>query len=251
MNSIAGPMGGPPFDEAMLKRGAASVRHPLARALLVLTFTTGLIDAVSYLALGRVFTANMTGNVVLLGFGIAGSGGLPVIAPLVSLGAFLIGAGTGGVLVRRMAERHPALIARALAVETSLLTIAAVLAAAAATIDPGTAAGYALIVLMATAMGLRNAVVRRIAVPDLTTTVLTMTLTAFAAESPAAGGSGQGSIRRLAAVLAMLAGAVAGALLLKMSAAAPLALAAALALATWLVYVPAAVRRGGDARQVH
>ena len=53
------------------------MRHPLARALLVLTFTTGLVDAVSYLALGRVFTANMTGNVVLLGFGIAGSGGLP------------------------------------------------------------------------------------------------------------------------------------------------------------------------------
>jgi uncharacterized membrane protein YoaK (UPF0700 family) len=47
----------------------ASVRHPLTRALLALTFTTGLIDAVSYLALGRVFTANMTGNIVLLGFG--------------------------------------------------------------------------------------------------------------------------------------------------------------------------------------
>jgi uncharacterized membrane protein YoaK (UPF0700 family) len=46
----------------------ASVRHPLTRALLVLTFTTGLIDALSYLGLGRVFTANMTAKVVLLGF---------------------------------------------------------------------------------------------------------------------------------------------------------------------------------------
>ena len=96
MNSMAGSPSAPRFDEAAIKRGAGSVRHPLTRALLVLTFTTGLIDAVSYLALGRVFTANMTGNVVLLGFGIAGSDGLPVVAPIVSLAAFLIGARWGG-----------------------------------------------------------------------------------------------------------------------------------------------------------
>src|SRR6185312_5796563 len=74
----------------------SSLRHPLARALLVLTFTTGLVDAVSYLGLGHVFTANMTGNVVFLGFGIAGGTGLPVVAPIVSLVAFLIGAARGG-----------------------------------------------------------------------------------------------------------------------------------------------------------
>src|SRR6516164_6763807 len=117
MNSMAGSASGRHFDEAMFKRDAGSVRHPLARALLVLTFTTGLVDAVSYLGLGRVFTANMTGNVVLLGFGIAGSGGLPVVAPIVSLVSFLVGAGGGGVLVKRMATRHPALVARALGIE--------------------------------------------------------------------------------------------------------------------------------------
>ena len=69
-----------------------SLRHPLAQALLGLTFTTGLIDAVSYLGLGHVFTANMTGNIVFLGFGIAGGSGLPVLAPIVSLVAFLVGA---------------------------------------------------------------------------------------------------------------------------------------------------------------
>src|SRR2546423_7307841 len=106
MNSMAGSASAPRFDEAAIKHGAASVRHPLARALLVLTFTTGLVDAVSYLGLGRVFTANMTGNVVLLGFGIAGRGGLPVVAPLVSLGSFLLGAGVGGVLADRMGDRH-------------------------------------------------------------------------------------------------------------------------------------------------
>ena len=81
--------------ESLSQRASRSIKHPLARTLLVLTFTTGLVDAVSYLGLGRVFTANMTGNIVFLGFGIAGSGGLPVVAPLISLGAFLLGAGAG------------------------------------------------------------------------------------------------------------------------------------------------------------
>jgi uncharacterized membrane protein YoaK (UPF0700 family) len=217
------------------------VRHPLTRALLALTFTTGLVDAVSYLALGRVFTANMTGTVVLLGFGIAGGGGLPVVAPVISLAAFLLGSGTGGVLVRRMGERHPALLARALGIEVSLIAGAAVIAAA-TSVRPGNASGYALIVVMAFAMGVRNAAVRHIGVPDLNTTVLTMTLTGLAAGSSLSGGSGQGSIRRLSAVLTMLAGALCGALLLKTLPWVPLALAAVLALATWLVYVPAAAR---------
>lgn len=242
MNAVAGRVSGG-FDEEALKRGVASVRHPLTRALLVLTFTTGLVDAVSYLALGRVFTANMTGNIVLLGFGIAGSAGLPVVAPLVSLSAFFLGAGTGGAMVRRIGQRHPALVARALGIEVSLIAVAAVLAAV-TTVRPGNASAYVLIALMAFAMGVRNAAVRRIAVPDLTTTVLTMTLTGLAADSKPAGGSGKGSVRRLAAAVGMLAGALCGALLLKTRVFAPLALAAVLALVTWLVYVPVAVRLG-------
>jgi uncharacterized membrane protein YoaK (UPF0700 family) len=243
MSTIAGSAGAVHFNEEALKRGVTSVRHPLSRALLALTFTTGLVDAVSYLALGRVFTANMTGNIVLLGFGIAGSGGLPVVAPLVSLASFLVGAGAGGLLVKAMGSRHPVLVARALAIEVSLLAVATVVAAA-ATVEPGRAAAYVLIVLMACAMGVRNAVVRRIGVPDLTTTVLTMTLTGLAAESRPAGGSGNGSVRRIAAVLAMLMGAVIGALLLKANVWLPLGLAALLALATWLAYVPIAARLG-------
>ena len=149
----------------------------------------------------------------------------------------------GGVLAKKMGERDPALVARALGIEVSLLAVAAVLAAA-TSVHPGHASAYLLIVLMAFAMGVRNATVRRIGVPDLTKTVLTMTLTGLAAESPPAGGSGRGSSRRLGAVLAVLAGALSGALLLKTSLNAPLVVAAGLALATWLVYVPAAVRLG-------
>src|SRR4029077_16972575 len=81
---------------------ATSIRHPLPQALLVLTFTTGVVDAVSYLGLGHVFTANMTGNVVLLGFGIAGAGGLPIAAPFASLGAYVLGAIAGGRIARRI-----------------------------------------------------------------------------------------------------------------------------------------------------
>ena len=224
------------------QRAGRSIRHPLARTLLLLTFTTGLVDAASYLGLGHVFTANMTGNVVFLGFGIAGSGGLPVVGPLVSLGAFLAGAGAGGVLAARLADRHPRHFAWALAIEASLIAVAAVLAGA-IDVQPNALSGDAVIALVALAMGLRNATIRRIAVPDLTTTVLTMTLTGLAADSPLFGGTGKGSTRRTAAVLAMLTGALAGALLLNTSLVLPLAAAGALALVALLLYIPAA-RRG-------
>jgi uncharacterized membrane protein YoaK (UPF0700 family) len=130
MSETAASAQPPRSGQEALSRAAASIEHPLARALLVLTFTTGLVDAVSYLGLGRVFTANMTGNIVFLGFGIAGSGGLAVVAPLVSLGSFLLGAGGGGVLATRMGDRHRTHIARALAIEVSLIGMAAVVAAA-------------------------------------------------------------------------------------------------------------------------
>src|SRR3954453_17973997 len=235
------------FDQESLKRAALSVQHPLTRTLLVLTFSTGLVDAVSYLGLGRVFTANMTGNVVLLGFGIAGTGGLTVVAPLISLGSFLVGSAAGGVLATRIGSRHPEQMGRALAIEVSLIG-AATVSAAAVDVRPNAVSGDVLIALLALAMGVRNATVRRVAVPDLTTTVLTMTLTALAADSPLAGGDGKGSVRRIAAILAMLTGALAGALLLKTSLVLPLAVAAGLALVTWLVYVPSARRAERAAR---
>src|SRR5579859_2948741 len=120
------------------------MREPLTVALLALTFASGMVDAVSYLGLGRVFTANMTGNIVLLGFGIARGARLPVLAPLVSLGAFLVGAGLGGVLAEHLATRHTKHIATALATEVSLICIAIVLAAA-ITLRPSTFAGDAVI----------------------------------------------------------------------------------------------------------
>jgi uncharacterized membrane protein YoaK (UPF0700 family) len=223
----------------LAKVNTPSLRHPLTRALLVLTLTTGVIDAASYLGLGHVFTANMTGNIVLLGFGIAGGSGLPVIAPLVSLAAFLIGAALGG----RMAGGLPARtlhFSRSMLIEIGVVLLAAVLALA-LDITPDRFSGDLVIALLAFAMGVRNATVRRMKVADLTTTVLTMTLTGLAADSPLGGGDGEGSWRRSAAVLAMLGGAIAGALLLKVHLALVLGLAALLAILTWVVFVPAAI----------
>jgi uncharacterized membrane protein YoaK (UPF0700 family) len=207
----------------------ATLRHPLPRALLILTFTTGIVDAVSFLGLGHVFTANMTGNVVLLGFGIAGSAGLPIAAPFASLGAFILGAIAGGRVSRRVEERR--LLTTALAIEVAVLAAAAVIAAL-TTITVGAPVTYVLIVMLAFAMGLRSACVRRLGVPDLSTVVLTMTLVGFSSESPLAAGSGLGSLRRSSAVVLMGAGALAGALLLRADLVLPLAVAAGLALAT-------------------
>jgi uncharacterized membrane protein YoaK (UPF0700 family) len=193
-----------------------------------MTVVTGLVDATSYLKLGHVFVANMTGNVVFLGFGIAGAAGISVWASLTALGSFLVGGVVGGrigVLWSRDRARH-----LAAATSTELLLVAAALAVAAvSTHDIGTASRYAAIVLLAAAMGVQNAAARKLAVPDLTTTVLTMTLTGLAADSALAGGHGSKLGRRALSVAAMLLGALIGGLLvLKVDNPAPLALATGL-----------------------
>jgi len=185
-------------------------RHgPLPPLLLTLTVVTGLVDAVSYLGLGHVFVANMTGNVVFLGFAFAGAPGLSAPAALVSLGSFLTGALAGG---RVGGARPPAHRGRLLAVTTGTQTALAAAATAVSALAPGghTGVRYALIVLLGLGMGLQNAVVRRLGVPDLTTTVLTLTLTGLAADS-AATGSTSGTARRVLSVLAMFLGALTGA----------------------------------------
>src|SRR5256885_1173324 len=183
----------------------------LPGALLVLTAATGLIDAVSYLALGHVFTANMTGNVVFLAFAIAGAPGLSIPRAVASLGAFLVGAAAGGRVAERLGSGPPGRwVATAFGAEAVLL-LAAALAAAVAT-RAALYALYGVIVLTALAMGVRNATVRKLALPDLTTTVLTLTLTGLAADSRLAGGANPRAWPRGAPVLSMFSGAAVGAL---------------------------------------
>ncbi len=217
------------------------MRQPLTLLLLALTFVSGLVDAVSYLGLGRVFTANMTGNLVLLGFGIAHSGGLPVVSPLISLGSFALGAGTGGLLASSLGERSAAHVSAALTLEASLLAGATILAAT-IHVHAGSLPGDLVIAALAFAMGVQTATARRLAVPDLPTTVITQTLTGLVADSRLFGASGEGTVRRGSAVSAMLLGAVSGALILKASVVLALAVAGGLALVVQAVYLPASRR---------
>jgi uncharacterized membrane protein YoaK (UPF0700 family) len=199
----------------------------LVAVLLGLTVVSGLIDAVSYLGLEHVFTANMTGNVVVLGFAAAGAPGFSVAHTLTSLGSFVVGAAAGGRgTVRLGGGSRRTWVRLTLAAEAVLLGITAVVAFAA----PGaTATAYTLIAVTAFAMGLRNATVRKLGVPDLTTTVLTMTLTGLAADSRAGGGHSIRSPRRTASVIAMVAGATLGAwLVLHHGLGIPLAISAGL-----------------------
>ncbi|MBO1414038.1 YoaK family protein [Streptomyces sp. FH025] len=197
-------------------------RHgPLVPMLLVLTVVTGVVDAVSYLELGHVFVANMTGNVVFLGFALAGAANLSATASLAALAAFLLGAVAGGHLSRHLPGHRGHLLTAAVAAQAVLVAASTVLAAV---IGHGSEpARYTLIGLLGFAMGWQNAVVRSLKVPDLTTTVLTMTITALAAD--------RRGPRRLASAVWMFAGALVGAFLV-LHADVPTALALALVLLT-------------------
>src|SRR5258705_614442 len=86
------------YVASKIEFGKDDKHGPLPGLLLVLTVVTGLVDAVSYLKLGHVFVANMTGNVVFLGFAIADPQNFSIPASLVAIGAFLAGALLGGRL---------------------------------------------------------------------------------------------------------------------------------------------------------
>jgi uncharacterized membrane protein YoaK (UPF0700 family) len=190
--------------------------------LFVITAGTGVVDAVSFLALGHVFTANMTGNIVFLGFATAGASGVSFPRSAIALLAFVLGAAAGGRMAFQMSSRpahHWA--SRAFGVDALFL-----LAAAAASL--GLAQGqdsmqlFVVIAFTGVAMGFRNATVLRVAMPDLTTTVLTRTITGLVADSSLAGGTNPRWQRRIASILLMFAGAAAGGFMLKYSVALPL-----------------------------
>jgi uncharacterized membrane protein YoaK (UPF0700 family) len=189
-------------------------RHgPLPPLLAAMTLVTGLVDAFSYLLLGHVFVANMTGNVVLLGFALVGATGFSIAASLVAIASFALGALVGGKVGSRLGQHRGHLLSTAATMQAAFMAAAVILA----TLSGGAIAGgyrYSLIVVLAVAMGIQNAAARKLAVPDLTTTVLTLTITGIAADSTIAGGEGSRAGRRLIAVAAMLAGAVIGAALL-------------------------------------
>jgi uncharacterized membrane protein YoaK (UPF0700 family) len=189
-------------------------RHgPLGPMLLTLTVVTGAVDAFSYLVLGHVFVANMTGNVVFLAFALAGAHGFSVPASLLALAAFVVGAGLGGRIDTRYST-HRGRQLTATAVFETVLVAAGVVVLGTSAAPNSNATHYVLIVLLAIGMGAQNATARRLAVPDLTTTVLTLTLTGVSADSRLSGGPDSKAGRRGLSVVSMFLGALSGSLLL-------------------------------------
>jgi uncharacterized membrane protein YoaK (UPF0700 family) len=202
--------------------------------MLVLTFGTGVVDAVGYLGLDRVFTGNMTGNVVILGMALVGADGLPILGPALALVGFMAGAALAGRVLKRAGTAWTGL--------TTLLFLlgAIVMLALAVTLfvvgdDPAQGFEITITTLLGIAMGVQAATARVIAVKDVTTVVVTSTITGLAADSVLGSGRGGASGRRAAAVLLILAGAAAGAALLHWHLGAGLALAGVVVLLVTLV----------------
>jgi uncharacterized membrane protein YoaK (UPF0700 family) len=199
-------------------------------ALLGMTAVTGLVDAVSFLSLGRVFTANMTGNIVLLAFATAQVPGLSITYSAAALLSFLVGAISGGrIMARAGADSQIRFAAQAFLLEDVFLFAASLCAIGyRRDVLEHSFQTFALIALTALAMGTRNAAVRKLAIPDLTTTVLTLTITGIGADSSIANGSNPRLARRVESVVAMFSGAALGAVIIHYSISAALALATAI-----------------------
>ncbi|MDX6740426.1 YoaK family protein [Actinocorallia sp. A-T 12471] len=218
----------------------AGARHdgPLPALFLALAFTTGMLDATSFLDLGSVFVAAMTGNVVILGLGLAGYGAS--LSPAVSLACFAAGAGCAGLLARSaLRPVHRGLrFAAGIAVQGVLVGVVA-----AVTTRHGFAGPWprdAVVGGLAFSLGWQYATVRGLRVSDVNTTVVTTTLTSLFAESVAPARQG----RRLLSICALLAGACSSGLLRRaVDPTAPLWTATALIAACVVAALAASVRR--------
>jgi uncharacterized membrane protein YoaK (UPF0700 family) len=193
--------------------------------LLLLTFVSGLVDATSYLRLGHVFVANMTGNLVFIGFALAGAKGFSVVYSVIGIAAFAAGALAAGWLGRSMQVSRPVLLRVTTAIELAIVVLAAVLSLLA--IPAGDVIQFVLVALLAAAMGIQSATTTRLQIPGFNSTVvLTTMLSTLAQESRLAGGAGAQNGWRLLAIGAMVSGGLIGAVMvLRMALVAPLDLA--------------------------
>jgi uncharacterized membrane protein YoaK (UPF0700 family) len=180
-----------------------------------LTLVTGVVDACSFLGLAHTFTANMTGNVLLLGFALAGTQAagqehLSVLPGALALAGFVAGACAGALVVRPRGRPRRHLVG--FGAECVLLT-GAVVVVALGGVTAHRVVRDAMVVLLALAMGMQNAVVRRMGLPDVNTTVLTTTLGGLAADVVTVKGRPARWPRRVGTVVFLFLGAVVGALL--------------------------------------
>ena len=217
-----------------------SVNSPVSHrltvtGLLTLTFGTGIIDAVSVLVLGHVFVANMTGNVIFLGFWFARQGVVDMTAAVVAFGAFLLGAVIGGRFTRHLERDTRRWVTVALAAECVLLATMSILAGS-GVLDYHDNTKLILIAGLAVAFGSQNATARQFGIQELSTTVLTSTIVGIGVDSRLAGGTGAREKLRISVVATMCAGAVVGATLSRFMVAPVIGLVAALVAATAVLF---------------
>ncbi|WP_326548821.1 YoaK family protein [Mycolicibacterium sp. ND9-15] len=196
-------------------------------SLLLLTFATGLVDAVSVLKLGHVFVANMTGNVIFLGFWLVPHSGVDVIAALVAFVSFVSGAVVGGRLARHLGTDVRRWLTITLTFEVLMLVALSVLAGA-GVLDYRDDTKLLLIAGLSLAFGVQNSTAQQFGIQELSTTVLTTTIVRIGFDSRMAGGTGERERLRYCVVLTMCAGAVVGATMTRFTVAPIIALAAAL-----------------------
>ena len=208
-------------------------------ALLLLTFATGLVDAVSVLFLGHVFVANMTGNVIFLGFWFVPHSGIDMGAALVSFGSFVVGTIISGRFARHLDRDVREWLTVAMGTEVILLLTLSVLAGTGVLQYQGRGR-LVLIAGLAVTFGAQAATARQFGIQELSTTVLTSTIVGLGVDSRLAGGSGQRERLRYGTVLTMLAGAATGATLTRF------AVAPVIGLAAFLVAASLAVFRFGE-----
>ncbi|OBG86817.1 hypothetical protein A5733_25095 [Mycobacterium sp. NS-7484] len=203
-------------------------------ALLLLTFTTGLVDAISVLVLGHVFVANMTGNVIFLGFWFVPSSAVDVTGALVAFIGFVVGTVVGGRLRRHLDGHVRTWLATALGVEVVLLTALSIL------VGTGVLSYQdnrkLILVLLAMTFGIQNATARQFGIQELSTTVLTQTIVGLGFDSRLAGGTGDREKLRYGVVLTMCAGAVLGATVSQFTVAPVIGCAAAVVAISALIF---------------
>lgn len=181
-------------------------------ALLLLTFATGLADSISILVLGHVFVANMTGNVIFLGFWLAPRTNIDLTAVSVALPTFVVTTIFSGRLSRFFGERARAWITTVLATEIVLLLTLSVLAGT-GVLHYHDNSKLIMIGFLAVTFGLQHSSARQFGIPELSTTVLTSTIVSLGLDSRLAGGTGERQTLRFAVVVTMCAGAFLGATL--------------------------------------
>lgn len=210
-------------------------------ALLLLTFATGLVDAISLLVLGHVFVANMTGNVIFLGFWFVPHSGIDMTAAVVSFVSFIVGTIIGGRLARNLDDRVRLWLTAALGTEIVLLAVLAVLAGT-GVVDYHDDGKLILIAGLAVAFGAQSVAARRFAIQELSTTVLTGTIVSIGMDSQLAGGRGDRRKLRYGVIATMCAGAMLGASMTQFTVAGVIALAALVVATSLAIFRHAAVQ---------